>query len=266
MLKINSIELTDYCNLSCKYCPNSTVTKQKGFISLETFKKALSYSEESVHLSLFGEPFLHPNLIELIRLAKETKIVSFHTNGTLLTTELCKDLVDTNIDIIEISVHNEKSLIGFKRLIDEIEKQEKKTVVSCSVMTTNECIFPEPSGNVLKLKGWIKNIGIEERHYPLIRLQTLHNWALDDPDSERKLMKNCIFINNDICVVKWNGDVLACCFDFNSDNYIGHIDDFPNLKHRKDYKLCERCSPSWVNIGGGSNGNFWYSIDFIKPI
>lgn len=58
--------------------------------------------------------------------------------------------------------------------------------------------------------------------------------------------QTCSFKTSDFCSMKWDGTIVACCFDFDGDAIIGHIDNFKELKHKNVYKLCSTCSPSWV--------------------
>lgn len=67
MLTINSIELTNVCNLHCGHCPSSNSKYPRGFMSLETFAKALKYVESGAafNLQMFGEGLLHGELYRL---------------------------------------------------------------------------------------------------------------------------------------------------------------------------------------------------------
>ena len=73
----------------------------------ETYKKISQYLPlvNSVYLSGWGEPLLHKRLVDMVKVAKEAGCyVGFTTNGTLLTYEISKKLVDLNLDLIEISL------------------------------------------------------------------------------------------------------------------------------------------------------------------
>ena len=255
MLALYAIEFTNRCNLLCTHCPTGLrmLKYARGNITLENFNKGLEYLRRFPYdagMHLHGEPFLHPKACELIALSKKTTNirVCINTNGTVLTESLCKDIVDTGIDNVEISVHTEKSLLGFKNLFDANEAAEKIEVIANIL----PCYYDFA-------KGWIKNIGITKKYLRCMRFVTQHNWAIDVPSLENKKIRqeNCQFINNNVCVMKWDGKIYSCCFDFDGDNYMGTIDDLlaGTLKHTPDtYKLCVSCSASWATNSSPNMG------------
>ncbi len=73
------------CNLNCPLCPTGTgILKQDpGFLSLTMYKKILSQISSVKRVSLFnwGEPFLNPEIIDIIKYSTGKKIFStLHTN------------------------------------------------------------------------------------------------------------------------------------------------------------------------------------------
>ena len=106
-----NIELTDHCNLKCRMCdqaihgeaPHGT---PRGHISREVWERmfdSLEGFDEEVHISAFwlGEPLVHPDFAELIRLAfdKNTgnrlfRDLKVHTNGVLLEHERLAAILD----------------------------------------------------------------------------------------------------------------------------------------------------------------------------
>lgn len=75
------IEIMGSCNAKCKYCP-SGAKNGRGGIKTETFyeivKKLCEYriigEESQIDLFWWGEPSLHPNLNEIIRITQEFKV------------------------------------------------------------------------------------------------------------------------------------------------------------------------------------------------
>ena len=80
-----------------------------------------------------GEPLLNPNFCEILSIAKRSGVadfVEFFTNGTLLTPQLSKDIAQTGVDRVKISLqglNDEKykqvcgKNISYKELHDNIE-------------------------------------------------------------------------------------------------------------------------------------------------
>lgn len=94
------IEVTDSCNLDCSDCFANSSKKNKNFMKLEKFKELLEYYKEcegepQVLQISGGEPTLHPQILEMIKLAKKyVKHVILNTNGIKIAAdeEFCKEL------------------------------------------------------------------------------------------------------------------------------------------------------------------------------
>lgn len=87
------ISLADHCNLSCQMCDHYSQLSDKWFVDMEQFEKdMIRMGEICDHklaaISLLGgEPTLHPNIIDCMRITREqfpdTEVIVL-TNGTLL--------------------------------------------------------------------------------------------------------------------------------------------------------------------------------------
>ena len=87
------VHLTDHCNLKCKGCGHFSCLADPNFADLDQFRadfarlSELFSNFERIHL-LGGEPLLHPQVSEFIRVARdyfpETHLV-LYTNGLLLS-------------------------------------------------------------------------------------------------------------------------------------------------------------------------------------
>lgn len=113
------VYVTDLCNLHCRMCPHHTSADSSNFtqakklntdfISLETLEFSFKKFPESyfVMLAGVGEPLLHPQFKDIIRLCeKYKKKVKIVTNGTRLTTDMSDFLSSSRcIDEIQISLN-----------------------------------------------------------------------------------------------------------------------------------------------------------------
>ena len=103
-----AIEITNHCNLNCIMCGNNRLTRPRGIISPELFKKIIDevVSEEPntrIWLDFYGEPLIAGyKLYYLIDYAKKSGCtnVCINTNGTLLKKEYADMLLDSGIDYI----------------------------------------------------------------------------------------------------------------------------------------------------------------------
>lgn len=160
-----ALEPTLQCNSDCIMCNrNFNFKKAKeaaGFLDWKIFNKVKPYfkSAESVLFGGFGEALLHPDYFSMLRAIKrEGPFVYFFTNGILMKDEAGKNLVDSGIDMICISMGGAtkqtykkiRGVDGFEQVVQNIEKineykimKNKKTpVLSFNVVAMNS-IMPE---------------------------------------------------------------------------------------------------------------------------
>lgn len=68
------VEVTSSCNAACSYCSRTAYRRnwQDRFMPLETFERLMPSLRRAslAYLQGWGEPFLHPDLPAMIRLAK----------------------------------------------------------------------------------------------------------------------------------------------------------------------------------------------------
>lgn len=100
------IEITNVCNLDCVMCPTGlhVLERDKGHMKWELFTSVIDEMAPHVKtttLHIWGEPILHPRLIDMVRYARERGInVSISTNATLLTEEKARGLLDAGLSEI----------------------------------------------------------------------------------------------------------------------------------------------------------------------
>ncbi len=100
------LEPTTRCNLKCIMCGNSDWDREKEDMGIDNFKKIIGEFPYLRFLNLQGpgEPLINLNLPEMVKYAKSKRInVGFNTNATLLTKDISKKLVSSNLDWISIS-------------------------------------------------------------------------------------------------------------------------------------------------------------------
>jgi len=103
------LEPTNLCTMKCPTCPTGAgkLNRPKGMMSLENYKKIIDqlkgYTKKLV-LFNYGEPFIHPEIIEMIKYAKKAGLyVKTSTNGEFFKDEkFCADLVMSGLDYLII--------------------------------------------------------------------------------------------------------------------------------------------------------------------
>ena len=84
------VEITNVCDLACAFCPGTS--REKGFMTPERFAllagKLRPYTDY-LYLHVMGEPLLHPQLADILRICEELGVrVCLTTNGTHLAQRL----------------------------------------------------------------------------------------------------------------------------------------------------------------------------------
>lgn len=248
MLNVHSIELTSVCNLQCVHCPSASSVYPRGWMTPETFDKALdctipaSYSPDSpVTISGFGESLLHPQLKELFDVAANKGVyIAMPTNGLLLTPEKLRIMADRGLVRLEVSIHTKTSLKRYKEIYDIVRKEYPYIQYLANVVEHYKDILPQ----------WLQEVELTPEQQQSVLLVREHNWSRNDrPETDyekQKWQSRCVFLKQRYCVIRWDGRVYTCCVDSEGINYIGHINDFASLTYEgKEFHLCHKCSPAW---------------------
>ncbi len=103
------VDVSTKCNADCNYCPHSVYRSiwQNTFLPIDYFMKLTPAMRRTglVHLQGWGEPFTHPEIIRMIRIAKKQGcMVSTTTNGMLLNNKYINSIVEEGLDFIAFSL------------------------------------------------------------------------------------------------------------------------------------------------------------------
>lgn len=219
-MRIWNVEVTNHCNSQNCYCPQPFTKRAKGFMSMETYTKVLDKQELGfLELHGFGEPLLHPNICELVRLGKERKFyVKFSTNGLLLNEDIMEKLRAAKLDLLYISLKP-----FFEQTVSFLNEhyREYKDMLCLLYIENKDQMKPlNPNWKVT-------------RYEP-------HNWSgqVDMPNPNRK-HDGCPILRIGAVTVLWDGKVTACCRDCEGVGVLGSIDD-DHLQSRR-FQLCDYC-------------------------
>lgn len=102
------VEITNVCNLACSFCPPHSRTP--AFMSRDFFASIIKKIEGKADVLYFhvkGEPLLHPELAEFLKIAGHAGFsVHLTTNGTLLTKRLDALLSESALGRLNVSLHS----------------------------------------------------------------------------------------------------------------------------------------------------------------
>jgi MoaA/NifB/PqqE/SkfB family radical SAM enzyme len=225
-MKIYQFELTNKCNMRCRYCPTGLgdLNRPKGFSSPQIEdairQNITNNKDEILWLNGWGEPLLHPFFHTIVKRFSESGIdVGMNTNGALLRPFILENLIKFGIKKVILSVHSKESI----QHLPELEKQYKdfKDILS-----------------LVKLKQDIK---IDTKF--VVEKKKLRNTFYCGGNSDLRegvnelIWDKCSFLHNREYVVLYNGNIIRCCDSWNGP-VLGNIlntSDIINLKKEEYY-------------------------------
>jgi MoaA/NifB/PqqE/SkfB family radical SAM enzyme len=104
------VEVTTACVLQCRMCVRHFWHELTGTMSLHTFRTFIDQVRAlpelpTIHFSGYGEPMMHPDILEFIRLAKSAGCrVELTTSGARLNRIVSSALIDLDLDKLNVSI------------------------------------------------------------------------------------------------------------------------------------------------------------------
>lgn len=256
-LELGGIELTNFCNLSCKNCPTPTCKRKKGYMDRQTFQECLKYiapdMESFFSLHGLGEPLLHPLFFECLQeVVSIQRPMLVSTNGILLNEEnIDKLFTILNQGMkgkVYVSFHSRKSVENWNRCVSWIRNHKNNKV---------ELYGQVLEHNIDEAYTWLYDLGIvtpEKNQY--IRHISSHSFA-GNVESRKKVYstievknryRNCYYNINNVSNVAWDGRLKTCCLDSELEGNVGTIFEFDKAQlNHTGYKLCNSCDPDWTS-------------------
>lgn len=248
-----SVEPTTHCNLKCPECFTSQAgfTRPKGNLTKELFERIISQSAEyGFYLNLYfqGEPFMNPELVDFISMAKQSGFyTAISTNGNFLDEILAGKLVSAQLDRLIISLdgtdavtYNEYRKNGnFEKVITGIQSlvSAKKGLGKRHPFIELQFLLTRKNQHQQKeIKKLGRQLGVDKVTIKAFQLVTLNNageWLPEKSKRYKKSSSGTITLNSKLhnrcfrmwgsCVITWDGNVIPCCFDKNASFVMGTI-------------------------------------------
>lgn len=226
------LESTNMCNLRCIMCHvwGEGVRKRRetGFIPEAIWKKAvdeLSTWDESINLALHGagEALLHKDFSRILNYAtaKKNLSVGFLTNGSLLTGELAKAILDSDIAWIGFSVDGAeqdkyKQYRGTDLKKVEANIEDLLALKKGNRPSTFVNMVALPDLDIKKfINRWIDKV--DE-----VKISTYRPIGHRDFLTE-KIERIPCYLLNEMLVITWNGKAVLCCEDIWAENIVGRF-------------------------------------------
>ncbi|MGI9544299.1 MAG: SPASM domain-containing protein [Cyclobacteriaceae bacterium] len=248
-----SFEPTTSCNLRCPECPSGlrSFSRPTGMLEEGLFKNTIDQLKDRLLYLLFyfqGEPYLHPQFIDLVKYASKKNIyTATSTNGHYLTDEMAEKTVTSGLDRLIISIDGttqetyqsyriggnlDTVLTGTKKVIAWKKKLRSKTphvIFQFLVVKPNQHQIEE-------VKHLAKSLGVDEVGFKTAQIYDYENGSELIPTIDRysrykangdgtysiknKLLDHCWKMWHS-CVVTWDGKIAPCCFDKDAHYQLG---------------------------------------------
>jgi len=232
------IEPTLACNVNCITCGRSKCTRPVGSMDFSLFQKiiddAARVGVQRVLLFVFGEPLLHPQIIEMIAYIK-AKGLAFHltTNGQLLDKNMGEAILRagvTSADYVTISILgfsaevHERVMVGISH--DRVQENVLQFLESRKRLGVNgpviETVFYSIPENEHELAPFLEYWSRVADH--AVNGGTALEALVDLKQSKKCQTRTCITLWERM-VVLWNGDVTMCGMDLNGEWLVGNLRD-----------------------------------------
>lgn len=273
------VEITNICNLKCSFCPDGK--RKKEMMCVEDFEyiaKQICEYTNLVALHVKGEPLMHPEIEEILKMCEKYNLkVNITTNATLLKENLeiilkSKALRQLNLSIHSITKNENNEKYNFENYINEVLETSKeileKTNIIISYRLWNLENLQENDENfkiLSKLEKAFKIDKLREKAKKEKFVKLSENAFLNQdfeftwPDIEGKIISEvgkCWGLRNQVAILV-NGDVVPCCLDQDGEIKLGNIfdeklEEIINSemakkiiegfkKHKIIHNLCKRC-------------------------
>lgn len=283
-----AIEVTNFCNLNCIMCGNNKITRPRGYMDMELYKKIIDeIADENpsarIWLDFYGEALLAGfKLYYMIDYAKKKGLtnVCINTNGTLLKKEYANMLLDAGADYISIDCDGytkevfEKIRVGSDRdvfyknieyLLNEKKRRNEDVIIEVKVIEMDE-----NKEEILKIVDYWRGKGA----WTAVRRRSewvgMGNEEFVCADEDRVACGHVV----GICAITWNGDVADCVWDGDVKHSYGNVSERTikdiwrernngivavHMEHRWNElpNMCRSCI-TWKNVGevrNDENGN-----------
>lgn len=271
--RVVRIEPAGACNLRCSHCPTGTVNMKRGIMKPETFSIVLhniQVNVDSIKVVVLyhgGEPLLHKSFPEMVRQIKAlgVPLVKTVSNGMLLTEATMADIISSGLDEIEFSLDGESPeendfirrncdyatvVRNIKHFIQYKRKKKLKTpkiFISSTQFLTREVqchkdMEPKAPDYLIKEFSGKYSVGVSgfkctyAMRWPhMVVLEDIYETLKDPQDT--KITNYCDHVLNTM-TVRWNGDVVPCCYDLTSRCILGNIhqDDLMTIWNNNQYQ------------------------------
>ena len=247
------IEITNCCNLSCSFC--SKTSKPKRTMTIEEFKNIISKIKshtDYIYLHVKGEPLLHKDLKEFLKIAEENDLkVNLTTNGTLFSQRVDELKNSKALKKVNFSLHSENNYPNyFENIFQSVDKLPKDITVIYRLWTLSNSTLDKKSTEIVeKLKDYYNlSPQIVDKLYKEQNVKISSNIYVDKDNefiwptvTEEKSNGYCHALKTHLGILV-DGTVVPCCLDASGIINLGSIytDTLENIMTTERYRKLKK--------------------------
>jgi MoaA/NifB/PqqE/SkfB family radical SAM enzyme len=264
------VEPTNACNLRCPFCFGwqGRSERTRGMMSLATFKSLIDkIAPYAYWIDLYnrGEPFLHPDIYDMIIYAHQRRIgTRISTNLNSLGNLTPEQLVKSGLDYLVVSLDgatqetyatyrvggNVNSVLENLRAIIECKRNLRSATPYITVRTI---VMRHNEHELQHIKEIVRHLGVDNVIFtPMIvdiKSKDAERWLPTDPKFsfyDYRQRTNKVWGNLKVCpelwqraTVTWDGLVFPCCFADGEGENFGDLanDDFLSIWNNERYQV-----------------------------
>lgn len=225
------IEVSSICQLKCTHCFRQYMDiGENQFMPMDLYRSIVTecgrHGLFTLKFSMRGEPLLHPEIVEMVRLAKTAGIkeVWINTNGGPVTEELARGIIGAgadwitmsfdglgaNYEAVRIPLKYEDSLNKLKILRRVRDEMGARTLLNVQGIWSS--IKDDPAAYINRMKSIVDRVAYNpDMHFD-------HNTSVPDPDFV------CPRLWHRLCITS-TGNYLKCPSDFTMQEILGNARD-----------------------------------------
>lgn len=235
--RIFDYEVTNACNLNCVFCARERIKERGiGYMKIEEFYHIIDQCPRHIltptQLFMHGEPTLHPQLAEFIRIVtRRNGTTCVTTNGLLMTKEKSRELLDAGLHFVFFSFEGvTKEVYENLRVGSDFEKVQRNIRDFAEVRNNG--------GYPCLLRTGLLDCPLTHDYIPEyvekwgkvvdeVLVQKIHDWGgvVDSPQvgnsDETEEDQVCFYPWLGFSIY-WNGDVAPCCL-YEADAKLGNV-------------------------------------------
>ncbi|HEX9819374.1 MAG TPA: radical SAM protein [Methylomirabilota bacterium] len=242
-----SVEVTSRCNLNCPFClvgmqnqlpstEHDLLPRGLGTMELDLHRKilgdAVAFGIDKMQLHFQGEPLLHKQLPEMVRLAKDRGLLTqMFTNGLPLTEPMADRLLDAGLDMLRFSVDGVSEEVYQKNRVGGQFWRVRRNMAMMAQRARQRRSPIRLEWQMIAMRNNEHEIDAARAMSAELGLNFfVKTFAVTDPDAvprdqryQRQLhLKPCLDIYRAIFVY-YNGDVVPCCYDIAGKAIVGNL-------------------------------------------